>query len=504
MRSKKALRNVALSVIQKLISIICAFIVPRLIIGRFGSDINGLISSITQFLGYITLLESGFGPVVVSLLYKPIASKDNTEIKNILGATERFFRKIAFIFLIYIVILAFIFPTYINHEFNLIFTASLVIIIAISTFAEYFFGMTYRLYMNANQESYVVSIIQIVSTIINTILVVLLVKLGASIHIVKLASTFAFVLRPILQNIYINKKYKLSLKDANSNYKIKNKWDGLAQHIASVIHNNTDITLLTLFCSLSEVSVYAVYYLVINGIKNVITSFNNGIEASFGDMIAREEKANLNKKFNLYEVVYFTIITIIYTSTIILITPFVAVYTKGVTDANYIRDTFGILFVTSEYIWAIRLPYVSITLAAGHFKETRIGAWVECLSNIVISSILVWKLGIIGVAIGTIVAMFIRTAEFVYHANKYILSRKQWISIKKFLIIIIETLTVCTIVKFIPYITNNNYISWFINAFIVASVASIIVLAFNFISSRNEFKEAVYILKNTIATNKKV
>ena len=87
---------------------------------------------------------------------------------------------------------------------------------------------------------------------------------------------------------------------------IKQKWDGLAQHIAAVIHGNTDITVLTILGSLTEVSVYLVYYLVVKGIKQVIQAFSNGIDASWGDMIAKNEQENLNKKFNLYEEAIYT------------------------------------------------------------------------------------------------------------------------------------------------------------------------------------------------------
>ena len=98
MRSKKALTNIVTSLLQQLITIICGFIVPKLIIQNFGSDINGLISSITQFLAYITLLESGIGPVIKSVLYKPIAKKDKTTIEKILKSSEKFFKTISKIF----------------------------------------------------------------------------------------------------------------------------------------------------------------------------------------------------------------------------------------------------------------------------------------------------------------------------------------------------------------------------------------------------------------------
>lgn len=46
----------------------------------FGSELNGLVTSITQFLGFITLLEAGVGNVVQSSLYRPLAQKDDAEL----------------------------------------------------------------------------------------------------------------------------------------------------------------------------------------------------------------------------------------------------------------------------------------------------------------------------------------------------------------------------------------------------------------------------------------
>ncbi len=498
MRSKKALYNVITNLVLQIITIIYGFVVPKIIINNFGSNVNGLISSITQFLTYITLLESGFGPVVKAILYKPIANKDNITISKILKSSEIFFRKISYIFLVYIILLSIIYPFLVSNNFNSLYTISLIVIIAISTFAEYFFGMTYRLFLQADQKTYVISVIQIFTYILSILCIVLLVKFNASIQIIKLVGGIIFVLRPLLQNYYVKKKYNIKLKEVKERYEIKQKWDGLAQHIASVIHGNTDITLLTLFCTLTEVSVYSVYYLVVKGIKSIIQAFSNGIDASFGDMIAKNEHENLNNKFNLYEIIYFTITTIIFTSTIMLITPFIEIYTNGVKDANYIRYTFGYLIVVSEYLWAIRLPYSSVTLAAGHFKETRIGAWIECLSNIIISIILVWRFGIIGVTIGTIVAMTIRTIEFIYHTNKYILKRNICESIKKISIIIIETLIIVLICKYLPYLKNISYINLFVNGIMTATVAIIVVFTINILVYKKDMKVFTNIFKKVL------
>ena len=502
MRSRKALYNILANLLLQLVIIAYGFIVPKIIINNFGSNINGLISSITQFLTYIALLESGFGPVVKATLYKPIAKKDKKTITDILRTSERFFRKISYIFILYIISLFFIYPILVEGSFDALFTISLIAIIGISTFAEYYFGMTYRLYLQAEQKTYIVSIIQIASYILSILSVVILAILKVDIFTLKLISSLIFVIRPILQNIYVKRKYSINLKDGNPNYKINQKWDGLAQHIASVIHNNTDITVLTIFCPLAEVSVYSVYYLVVKGIKSLIQAFNNGIDATFGDMIAKKEKETLMRKFTTYECLYFIVTTIVFSCTIVLITPFISVFTLGVSDANYIRPLFGILLAISEFIWAIRLPYSSITLAAGHFKQTKKGAWIECITNILISIILVNWLGIIGVAIGTIVAMTIRTFEFVRHTNRYILKRPTWESAKKIMIVLLETVIIVLICSQIKYYDNNNYLNWGLNAIITFAIATIIVIGINLLFFKKELNIGKQLIKNIITKRK--
>ncbi len=498
MRSKKTIFNLITSLILKVIMLIHGFIIPRIIIGFFGSDVNGLVVSITQFLAYISLLESGFGPVVKSVLYKPIAENNKEEIEGILKTSNKFFNGIAKIFIVYIVILCIVYPYIVSEKFDAFYTISLILIISISTFAEYYFGMTYRLFLQAKQKTYVISSIMIFTYILSISLVFVLAKIGTNIHLLKFVTGIIFVLRPVMQNRYVKKRYNVTLGKETKAIDIKQKWDGLAQHIAAVVHGNTATTILTLFRTLVEVSIYSVYFLVVRGIKQIILTFTSSVDAAFGDMIAKKEKENLNNKFSMYEVIYLMITTILFTATLILINPFVSVYTKGIADANYVRPIFGILFVIGDYIWALRLPYNTITLAAGHFKETRIGAWVEAILNIVVSLVLVIKFGLEGVAIGTIVSMLVRTIEFITHANKNILHRNVWQTARKMLLVLAQTLLIVFLAKFLPYVEYNSYINWIINAVMVTTLCMVVVFVINVLFNKEEIMGIKDILKGII------
>lgn len=490
MRGKKATKNIFSSLLLQIVTIICGFIVPKLIIGKYGSNVNGLIVSITQFLAYITLLEAGFGPVVKAALYKPIANKNKSEIQNILKASENFFKKIGIIFIVYIIVLIFIYPSLVNSPFDRISTILLIIVISISTFAEYFFGMTYMLFLQAEQENYIISYIQILSKIINTIMIIVLIKFNCSIIFVKLISSLIFVLKPFIQNLYVKKKFEIDLSKTDKGYEIKRKWDGLAQHIAYVIQTNTDTTVLAIFSSVSEVSVYSVYMLIINGIRNLITAFSSGIEATFGDMIAKNEKEKLKESFNLYEFLYYIIIDIICISTMVLVIPLVKIYTKGINDANYIRNSFAIIIILSEIIYSIRKPYNSLVLAAGHFKETRIGAWVEAISNIIISCILVFKYGIIGVAIGTLISVTIRTIEIIHYTSQNILNRSDLEAYKKVLPMIVESIIIIYIFNNFIRIDVQSFFELILYSAVVVIVATVIILLINLVINKDMTKKA--------------
>lgn len=495
MRSKKAFLNILTNLILQVFIFVYGFILPKIIMSKYGSNVNGLISSITQFLAYISLLESGVGPVVKSILYKPISKKDNKKIIDILYATEKFFRTIALIFIVYIIILTFAYPNIINSSKSTLYVSSLIIIISISIFSEYFFGMIYTIFLQANQETYVISIIQIGTYILSILAALIMAKIEVSVHVLKLSISLIFVLRPILQSVYVKKKYNINLKIANKNYVIKNKWDGLAQHIAYVVHSNTDITVLTLFSTLSEVSVYSVYLLVVKGVKALISAFSSGLDASFGDMISKKEDDNLRNKFEIYEIIYFMTCTVLFACSIVLIVPFIKIYTHNIHDADYIRPLFGILLVISECIWAIRLPYLTLSYAAGHFKETRNGAWLECILNLIVSVFLVKKMGIVGVTIGTIIAMTIRTTEFIYHANSKILNVNIFKSLKKIALLIFIIFLTFISAKKIFIIENSSYLNWIINAMIIFLYSSLLTFLFNFIFYRKNLRELLRIAK---------
>ena len=167
-RGKKLAYNTISSLLLQLTNVISGFIVPRLILGAFGSNVNGLVNSITQFLGVITLLDLGVGAVVQSALYKPLANNDNKTISKIYVSANRFFKKLALILLMYVLILIALYPFLVNKSFGFIYTATLIGAICISSFAQYYFGIVNSILLSADQKGYIQYSAHIIAIIINT------------------------------------------------------------------------------------------------------------------------------------------------------------------------------------------------------------------------------------------------------------------------------------------------------------------------------------------------
>lgn len=306
MRRRRLLYNTVSSLVFQLTTIICGFILPRLILGAFGSSVNGLVNSITQFLGIIAFLELGVGAVVQSSLYKPLAEKLSDDVSKIIKSANKFFRTIGFILLVYVIVLVFIYPMFVDKDYSFAYTATLIVAIAISSFAQYFFGIVNRLLLTADQRGYVQYTAQTIAVVGNTLACYFLIVMGCSIQIVKLTTSIIYLIQPFAIYLYVRSHYKINHKITYDKEPITQKWNGIAQHVAAVILDGTDTVVLTLFATLSDVSIYSVYFLVVKGVKQLFMSMTNGIQSLIGELWARQELTKLRETFGWAEWVIHT------------------------------------------------------------------------------------------------------------------------------------------------------------------------------------------------------
>jgi O-antigen/teichoic acid export membrane protein len=470
------------SLVYQLVVLVCGFILPRLIIGYYGSAVYGLVASITQFLGIIALLELGMGAVVPASLYKPLANKDDVAISKVVVSSERFYRKIALLMVIYVIGLTIFYPTIVN-QFSFWYTASLVVIIASSTFAQYYFGISYSLLLTADQKQYITYLVNGSTVILNLILSFILIKLGSSIHMVKLVSSLIFIMRPVVYTIYVKRHYNLDKRIEFEGEPIRQKWNGMAQHLAYAVQEKAGVVVLSIMSTLEAVSVFSVYFLIMSGLRGLIYSVTSSLTSFLGNIIAKGEKELLVRNFFRIEWVMHTITILFFSSTAVLILPFVRVYTAGIHDANYLVSVFPYLMCAATACRCLQLPYNIVVQAAGHFKETQNSAILEPVIDIVLSVLLVTRYGLNGIAIGMLVSMFYRMMYLSIYLTRHILHISKWKLSERLLVDVVLIVSIVCSCSLIPA-GQSSYLSWSVMAVEVLIVATIVTFVVNLVFYR--------------------
>lgn len=495
MRIKKAILNMASSMVYQIVAIICGLITPRMILLIFGSTYNGVVSSATQYLSMINILTFGITATTRVALYKTLADNDTLGTSRIMKATKRYMKKVAVCVVLYAVVLSILYPFISHNDLTKTQCSTLILIVSIGTFAEYFFGISNQTLLQAAQSSYITYSLDITKTILNTICVAVLIYFGASIYIVKFGSSVFFFITPVVMNYYVKKKYNLIDECEPDNMAIKKRGAAAFHVIANIVHSNADLVILTVFADAKLISVYTVYYLVVGKIRSLIQVFTTGMEAAFGDMWVKHELIILKRRFRQYEYIIYIFAAIIFSCVGLLIVPFIKIYTTGVNDIEYVRIPLAVLITITEAAYCIRQPYLTLVYATGSYEATKIAALLEAIINIVLSIILVWFIGIEGVIIGTLVANIFRTIQFSTFVSKKILNRS---FLEIILRIIWLTFTVASIIIVANLVTNqivfsSNWRSWFTEGLLIFIISCIITT----ISSLIFYRQDMFNLINT-------
>lgn len=498
-KTRYAFNNMIAAVAVQIVTFITGLIVPRLILLYYGSEINGLSSSINQFISYAALLEAGLGLASIQALYNPLAKKDYDEVSGICSSTRKFYNRIGFYFIAIIIAFAIIYPFLAKGQLDKITIISLTIVISLSSLVEYFFHAKYRVLLTADQKLYIVNMTLIVGMICSTVIKCILIVLYVNIVIIFLISSIILLCRSIFISWYVKRNYKEVNYNAMPINKALYQRSALVMHqIAGLIVNNTGAVLLSMVSNsgLKLASVYAIYSLVYKNLYIfIIAAFSNGVVAGFGQISGNENHDLFIKRYRQYEFLYYMINGIIYSTTAVMILPFIHLYTSGVTDVEYYSVGIAIMFTLSEMMNSSRVPGGMLIDAKGHFHQTKYRALIEAAINLFVTVAFINLLGIYAVLMGACFSYFYRSIDIIVYTNRNILMQSASKTFAKILtswsIVIITTI----IFKFLLPLNISRWLDWIISGTIVFVFSLCITIFINYITRRNDFIEIIDLLK---------
>lgn len=499
-RTQKFAINTFTSVLQQIVVMLVGFITPRIMLEYYGSEVNGLITSLTQFFSYFSLVEAGLASASIYALYKPLADNDTVTTNSVLSATKRFYTKSGVVFLLLTIALAISYPLYVKtnalQSQEIVF---LVFVLGFSGCLDFFTLSKYRSLLTADQKLYVINIANLTHNVVNTVIVVIMAQCNASVLVLKAVALLSIVLRSVILVFYCRKNYNYLDFSVEPNYEALNKrWDALVLQVLGAIHTGAPVMIITLILKdLNAASIYSVYSLVTIGIGGVVGVFTNGLSSAFGEIIAENKEDTLRKSHREFECAYYCLIAILYTVSFVMINSFIKLYTAGIEDVEYSIPLFGFLVVLDGLLYNIKTPQGMLIISAGHFKETRYQVIMQGLIAVVGGAVLAMHFGLYGVVLGSVLSNLYRDIDLLFYVPKKI-TKASWKITAKHMGIVIMVPVIIVLISTMVDMKIRNYFGWCLWAVIVTIFSSVVTLALMWLVDKEAFMGIVYRIKQLL------
>lgn len=484
---KKILKNIKANVLYQLITIALGIFIPRLVLVNLGSEANGLLNSTNQMLVYLALLEGGVGLTITQAMYKPVAENNHDEVNGIMAASNDFHREVGTLYFIGVFIIALFYTFTVQTTFSKPTVFLVILLTGMPQVINFFFQGKYRTLLSVDGKGYVLTNMSTVFYIGTSITKIHLLLNGFGVVAIQMMYFVISLLQMIFILWYVKKSYPwLDLSVRPMKEKIGKRGSVFIHQISGFVFSSTDTIILTYFCGLKTVSVYAMYNMLFGMVSSLIGNVTGGAVFALGQ-IYQTDKKRYQIVTNCYETLNIAVNAAACSVACLFILPFLRLYTDGVNDINYIDTYLPFLFALPIFLQAVRFSSQKTIEYAGKFKETQPHALIEMILNITISVFGVIKFGIYGVLFGTIAALLFRGCLMIRYCSKTILHNSTWPVYRK---LIINSVLSCVYIGLLHEKTQtlNNYSEIIVFAGLLFVLALIVFISINLLVDRDAAK----------------
>ena len=479
--------NLLSSLIYQVVLISLGFLLPRLYLDNFGSEVNGVLSTIKQIFAYLFLLEAGVGLATTQALYKRIGENDRDGASAVLSATNIYYKRTGVVYLAIVlaiaVVYAYVIPTSINR--NVLFL--IIILTALPALFSYFVQAKYRILMDVDGRKYVLNNAETALQLVSNAGKIIVLVLSDSLILIQLVYCVIYLSQLAFLYFYAKRRYKwLDLKAKPDFEAISQKNSVLVHQLSGMVFNNTDVLLISFLCDFKAVSVYAIYNIFFSQVQNFITSVVSSFTFALGQLF-HTDRARFDKLYNVYETFYIMGTYVVYTLMAVFLLPLIQIYTSGIDDAEYTNTLLVLLFVLMNLLANAKMPVSGIVEYSGDFQKTRSYAICEMVINITVSVVAILCMGICGAILGTVAALLYRCIVTIRYSNKKILGRSQMCTYK----ILLTNGVVFAAVMAVFYVDSFSGVSFLqlvLNGIIHSVWIVALFLAVNLVFNRSAFK----------------
>ena len=447
-------------------------------LSHFGSDYYGLNATILQILIMLQVVEAGILGAAVFALYKPITDNKQDQINMIYTYTRRAFIKIGLIFSMLAIIVSFVLPIFIITNISYFEVVVLFIMAILPTSIVFLVVLKYHCLFNSTQQEYIPMFINIFFMTLSLISAIIVVSQNGEYLLVRgVQMVILLSAVPVIAIIFKKKFPDVKPVKSKESYKIKGSYDIIIIKIVGILMQSLPIVLIAIFFDTYVASLFGVYVLVVNVIRQLVSSVHNAPHGAFGLLFAEGDMKRVYKFFSRHTLIVTTASILLFSVAATLIVPFISLYTVNVADEiNYINLLLGLMLISESLIRSLGFSSGMCIFVSGNFKACRNILGAGLLSMLLALGIGIPLFGIYGIAGSIIIgALVVSTAEIIYAHQKYF--SKHWVNFLYKLIICLISFIGFVLAWWFVEISINNFWQFIKWGFIVTTInASILAL----------------------------
>lgn len=450
-RIQHTIKNIVFGYIGNLSTTVLGFILRTVFIMKLNETLLGVNGLYTGVLSMLSMAELGIGTALNFSLYAPVAQKNYEKIKSYMQFYKKAYRIIGLIVAVLGIALIPFLKYFIKNpgDYGIQELTIYYLIFLFNTVSTYFVSYKYSL-VNAEQKNYIQTNILTITKLATTILQLIVLVATSNFLLYLLTAATVELLQKIWANNYLNKRYPYLLdKDVIPLGKEETKeiWDKtkalLCLKVGDIARLQTDSIIISSLIQVAIVGIVDNYNMVINSIQNFVLVIFNSAISSFGNLIATESKQKQYELFKVYRFVANWIYGLSAIGFYVLLTPLVVdlwLGEKWMLGADIIA-----LIVIDYYFKGDRVVMMNFRTAAGVFEQDKFLPLIQGGVNLVISIVLVQKIGLIGVYIGTVISGLIANVSrppIVYRVCFDRKSKEYFVDTAKYLLVMAVILVI--------------------------------------------------------------
>lgn len=477
-RAKNVYLNSGIALIGQILQILAGFIVRRMFLLYLGKNYLGYESVFANILQMLNTADIGISVAITAFLYQPLARQDNDAITALMYLYKRIYQVIGAIVLVFGIGVSFLLPILIPDADCS--AAMLRVYFFVSLFGTVFtYYLAYkRTLLLADQKSYLVMLIDTIVYLAASLCQIAILRWQPD-YLLYLLTVIA---RILISNAIIafgcNKLYPNLKQSVNKTdfelYKTRVTTyvkDLFVAKIGGYIFNSTDNLVLSIFRGSILAGYLSNYTMITQQVNNLVGQILSSVQATYGNFITvTKDMVQQRKMTDTYLMVNAFIGTFCMLCVMFLIQPFVQIFFGKI----YLLENTTVLWLSINLMLAIilQLPTQIFTVYRLYHYDRPIVA-VSAILNIIISVLLVQKIGIDGVLIGT----FITSLVYLFSRFYIIASCVYHISYWHYLIKFLRYFSVAIVCVIIMYMATSQTTSTTLIAMAMKSIVTVLLAA---------------------------